>query len=147
MKVILTQSIDSLGMIGTEVDVAKGFARNYLLPQQKAVLATAGNRATLNQQKAKLNLQLAKEKAIAEEMARRLTGVAVTIAAKVSDADRLYGSVGVREIVEALAKQGINVEKRMVLMPEAIKTLGTFQVPIRVYSGVESTIEVQVAAE
>jgi large subunit ribosomal protein L9 len=147
MKVILTESIDSLGRIGSEVDVAKGYARNYLLPRNKAVIANAGNRAALVHQKAKLELQIAKEKALAEEMAQRLAGVAVTIPAKVSDADRLYGSVGVRDIVEALAKQGINIEKRMVLQPEPIKTLGTFQVPIRIYTDVEPTIEVQVTAE
>ena len=140
MRVILTESIDSLGLIGTEVEVAKGYARNYLLPQRKAVLATASNRAALAQQKAKLDLQIAKEKAVAEEMARRLVGVSVTIPAKVSDADRLYGSVGVREILDALAAKEINVEKRMVLLPEPIKTLGTFEVPIRIYTDVEPVI-------
>jgi large subunit ribosomal protein L9 len=73
--------------------------------------------------------------------------VSVSIAAKVSDADRLYGSVGVREILDALEKKGVQVEKRMVLLTEPIKTLGTFQVPIRIYADVEPTIEVEVTAE
>ena len=147
MRVILTESVDSLGLIGTEVEVAKGYARNYLLPQRKAVTATASNRAVLAQQKVKLDLQIAKEKAVAEEMARKLVGVSVTIAAKVSDADRLYGSVGVREVVDALAKKDINVDKRMVLLPESIKALGTFEVPIRIYTDVEPVITVEVVAE
>ncbi len=147
MKVILTQTIDSLGMIGAEVKVANGYARNYLLPQKKAVLATAANRAVLAQQKAKLDLQIAKEKAVAEEMAQRLAGVSVSITGKVSDQDRLYGSVGVRDIAEALAKQEIRVEKRMILLDEPIKQLGRYQVPIRVYTDVEPTIEVEVVAE
>ena len=147
MKVILTETIDSLGMIGSEVEVAKGYARNYLLPQQKAVLATPANRKMLEQQKAKLELQIAKEKAMAEEMAKRLEGVAVTIAARVSDADRLYGSVTVRDIVNALAKQEISVEKRQVLLTEPIKTLGSYQVPIRIYADVEPQIGVEIVSE
>ena len=147
MRVILTQSIESLGMIGAEVNVAKGYARNYLLPQNKAVLATAANRSVLAQQKTKLDLQIAKEKAVAKEMAERLAGVSVTIAAKVSDADRLYGSVGIREIASALAKQEIRVDKRMILLGEPIKSLGRYQVPIRVYTDVEPAIEVEVVAE
>ena len=147
MKLILTETIDSLGTIGAEVNVAKGYARNYLLPQRKAVLATAANRAVLAQQKVKLDLQIAKEKAMAEEMAQRLSAVTVTIAAKVSDADRLYGSVGVREIVNALDAQQIRVDKRMVLLSEPIKTLGRVAVPIRIYTDVEPTIQVEVVAE
>ena len=147
MKVILTETIDSLGMIGAEVKVANGYARNYLLPQQKAVLATMANRKVLAQQKAKLDLQIAKEKAMAEEMAQRLAGVSVTIAGRVSDADRLYGSVGVREIVNALAKQDVRVDKRMILLAEPIKHLGRHQIPIRIYTNVEPTIEVEVVAE
>ena len=147
MKLILTETIDSLGTIGAEVNVAKGYARNYLLPQSKAVLATAANRAVLAQQKVKLDLQIAKEKAIAEEMAQRLSAVTVTIVAKVSDADRLYGSVGVREIINALDGQQIRVDKRMVLLSEPIKSLGRFAVPIRIYTDVEPTIQVEVVAE
>jgi large subunit ribosomal protein L9 len=147
MKIILTESIDSLGLIGAEVEVAKGYARNFLLPRRKAVLATDSNRAALANQKAKLELQIAKERAVAEEMAQRLAGVSVTVAAKVSDADRLYGSVGVREIVDALAAKDITVEKRMVLLTEPIKTIGTFEVPIRIYTDVEPVITVNVSAE
>lgn len=147
MKVILTETIDALGMIGTEVEVANGYARNYLLPQQKAVPATAANRKVLEQQRAKIELQMAKEKATAEEMAQRLTGVTVTIAARVSEAERLYGSVTVRDIVDALDKQGITVNKQMLLLNEAIKALGTYEVPVRIYAGVEPTIQVEVVAE
>jgi len=147
MKVILKETISSLGIIGSEVKVADGYARNYLLPQKKAVLATEANRKMLAQQKAKFDLQIAKEKEAAEEMAKRLEGVKCTIAAKVSDEDRLYGSVTVREILDALTKQGIEIEKRMLLLPEPIKTLGTFSVPIRVYTGVEPEITVEIVPE
>jgi len=147
MKVILTQTIDSLGVIGSEADVAKGYARNYLIPQGKAVLATPQNRKQLEQEKTKFELQIAKERESAEQMAQRLKGVRCTIAEKVSEEDRLYGSVTVRDIISALAKQGIEVEKRMVLLTDPIKTLGSFQVPIRVYKGVEPEITVEVVPE
>ena len=147
MKVILTETINSLGIIGSEVEVAPGYARNYLLPQKKAVPATDRNRKMLEQEKKKFDLQIAKEKKIAEEMAEQLQGVVCQIAAKVSDEDRLYGSVNVRDIVRALQKQDIRVEKRMVLLNEALKTIGTFQIPIRVYKGVEPEITVEIVPE
>ncbi|MBC8394113.1 MAG: 50S ribosomal protein L9 [Deltaproteobacteria bacterium] len=147
MKVILKETIESLGIIGSEVTVADGYARNYLLPQNKAVLATPQNRRVLEQQKAKFELQIAKEKRIAEEMAEKLKGVVCKIYAKVSDEDRLYGSITLRDIINALGRQEIKVEKRMVLLKEPIKNIGTFQVPIRVYSGVEPQITIEVLPE
>ena len=147
MKVILKETIQSLGMIGSEVSVSKGYARNYLLPQKKAVLATPQNRRVLEQNRAKMDLQIAKEKQMAEEMAKQLEGVSCHITAKVSEQDRLYGSVSVRDIVAALAKQNIEVEKRMVLLTEPIKELGKYQVPIRIYKDVEPNIEIEILPE
>jgi large subunit ribosomal protein L9 len=147
MKVLLTETIDSLGIIGSEVNVTKGYARNYLIPQKKALIATPQNRKQLEQVKAKFELQIAKEKNIAEEMAEKLQGVTVTIPAKVSEEDRLYGSISVRDIIEALDKQNITVEKRMVLLTDPIKQIGTHMVPIRVYKDVEPEITVEIVPE
>ncbi len=147
MKVILKETINSLGIIGSEVDVAAGYARNYLLPQGKAVEATPANHKLLEQQKAKFELQIAKEKALAEEMADRLKDVQCTIQARVADEDRLYGSINVRDIIAALAKQDVVVEKRMVLLTQPIKNTGTYKVPIRVYTDVEPEITVEVVPE
>ena len=147
MRVILTQTIESLGIIGSEVEVKPGFARNFLLPQKKAVVATPENRRRLEQEKAKFDLQIAKERKLAEEMAQKLEGVVCRIAAKVAEEERLYGSVTVRDIIDTLAAQNIGVEKRMVLLTEPIKQLGSFKVPIRVYKGVEPEITVEVVAE
>ena len=147
MKVLLTETIDSLGIIGSEVNVAKGYARNYLIPQKKALIATPQNRKQLEQVKAKFELQIAKEKTIAEEMAEKLQGVTVTIPAKVSEEDRLYGSISVRDIIEALDKQNITVEKRMVLLTDPIKQIGIHMVPIRVYKDVEPEITVEIVPE
>ena len=147
MKIILKETINSLGIIGSEVTVAKGYARNYLFPQNKAVQATPQNRRKLEQDKVKFDLQITKERKIAEEMAEKLEGVSCTIAAKVSEEERLYGSVTARNIIDALKKQDISIEKRMILLKEPIKTIGTFKVPIRVYKEVEPEITVEIVPE
>jgi len=147
MKIILTETIESLGIIGSEVNVAKGYARNYLLPQKKAVPATPENRKMLERDRAKFEIQIAKEKSMAEEMAKRLEGVTCRIVSKVSEEDRLYGSVSTRNIADALASQGIEVEKKMILLTEPIKNIGTYQIPIRVYKDVEPEIIVEVVPE
>jgi large subunit ribosomal protein L9 len=147
MKVILKETIDSLGIIGSEVNVAKGYARNYLLPQEKAVLATPQNRKLMEKERTKFDLQIAKERNLAEQMAQRLEGVKCTIAAKVSEENRLYGSISVRDIVDALAAQDIVIERRMVLLKEPIKEIGSYKVPIRVYKEVEPKIIVEIVPE
>jgi len=147
MKVILKETISSLGIIGSEVDVADGYARNYLLPQDKAVTATPENRKRLEQEKAKFDVQIAKEKVFAEQMAQKLEGVVFKVSAKVSEEDRLYGSVSVRDILNALAAQDVQVEKRMILLSEPIKNIGSFKIPIRVYAGVEPEITLEVVPE
>ena len=147
MKVILKETIESLGLVGSIVNVSEGYARNYLLPQKKAVLNTPQNLKMLEREKIKLEIQIAKEKAIAEEIAGKLEGAVCRINAKVSEEDRLYGSVSVRDIVDSLAAQGFTVEKSMVLLSEPIKTLGTFNVPVRIYKGVKPVITVEVVPE
>lgn len=147
MKLILKETIESLGIIGSEVTVADGYARNYLLPQNKAVPATPQNRKMLEQDKAKFELQIAKEREFAEEMAKRLDGVTCKIPAKVSEEDRLYGSVTIQDIMAALESQDIEIEKRMILLSEPIKSIGTYKVPVRVYQDVEPEIIVEVVPE
>jgi len=147
MKVILKETIQSLGIIGSEVIVANGYARNYLLPQGKAVEATDQNRKFIEQQRTKFELQIAKEKGLAQEMAAKLEEVVCQIPAKIHEEDRLYGSITVRDIVNALDKQGIKVEKRMVLLSSPIKTVGTHKVPIRVYKEVDPEITVEIVPE
>jgi large subunit ribosomal protein L9 len=147
MKVILKETIESLGLVGSIVNVSEGYARNYLLPQKKAVVNTPQNLKMLEREKIKLEIQIAKEKGIAEEIAKKLEGVVCRITAKVSEEERLYGSVSVRDIVDSLAVQGFSVEKSMVLLVEPIKSLGTFNVPVRVYKGIKPVITVEVVPE
>ena len=147
MKVILKETINSLGIIGSEVAVADGYARNYLLPQDKAVLATPQNRRKMEHEKAKFEIQIAKERKLAEEMAHKLEGIVCQVSAKVSEENRLYGSVTTRDILNALASQEIVVEKRMVLLNEPIKEIGSYKIPIRVYKEVEPEITVEIVPE
>ncbi len=147
MKLILKETIESLGIIGSEVNVADGYARNYLLPQKKAVPATPQYRKMMEQEKAKFELQIAKEKEFAEEMAKRLENVVCTIPAKISEEDRLYGSISSRDIINALASQDIKIEKKMLLLSEPIRNIGTYKVPVRVYKEVEPEITVEIVPE
>jgi len=146
-KVILKETIESLGIIGSVVNVAKGYARNYLLPQKKAVLATNANLKLLERERTKVDIQVAKERSIAEDMANRLKGIECKITAKVSDEGRLYGSVSVKEIVDALETMHITVDKKKVLLNEPIKQVGSYTIPIRIYKGVEPTIIVNVESD
>lgn len=146
MKLILKETIESLGVIGSEITVANGYARNYLLPQNKAMLATPQNRKILEQSKASFEVQIAKKRQFAEDTAKKLEGVECKIVAKVGEDDRLYGSVSVHDIVDTLADQGVKVEKRMVLLSKPIKKAGAYKVPIRIYKGVEPEITVEVVS-
>ena len=146
-KIILTETIDTIGIIGTETTVAAGYARNYLLPQKKAVLATPQNKKLLDQQKAKFELQIAKEKATAEELAVKVKDITCKIYAKVSAEGRLYGSIGINDILTALSDKEVTIEKRMMLLADPIKELGTYKVGIRLYKDVEPEITVEVVEE
>ncbi len=147
MKVILNETIESLGIIGSEVTVSDGYARNYLLPQGKALADTAQNRQRIKDQRKKIDLQIAKERKLAEEMANQLKDVVCTISAKAGNENKLYGSITINNIIENLAKQDIKVEKRMVLLQAPIKETGSYKVPIRVYAEVEPEITVEVVSE
>ncbi|MCG8565884.1 MAG: 50S ribosomal protein L9 [Desulfobacterales bacterium] len=147
MKVILKETIDTLGIAGTECEVAPGYGRNYLLPQGKAVLATAANKKVMEQAKAKLELQIAKERKLAEEMAAKVQDVVVELKAKVREEIYLYGSITSLDIKEALNAQEIMVERRSILLAEPIKETGEYKVAIRLYKDVEPEITVKVLAE
>lgn len=147
MKVILKETVESLGLAGSEVKVADGYARNYLFPKGKAVAATDSNRKVIEQMRAKLELRIAKEKEKASEAAEKIVGTVCKISAKVSAEGKLYGSVGVSDIVDALSEQGIEVSKKMVLLNEAIKEIGTYPVGIYLYEDVVPEITVEVTDE
>lgn len=148
MKVILTETIASLGTVGDEVNVTKGYARNYLVPKKKAIMATAKNRKLFERERLRLEKQLAGEQTKeAEALSEEMRGAVCTIAGKVSEEDRLYGSVAARDIAEQLKLQGFEVDKSMVMLSEPIKTLGSYIVPIHLHADITSEITVRVVPE
>jgi large subunit ribosomal protein L9 len=147
MKLILTETIESLGTAGDEVNVANGYARNYLIPQNKAILATPSNRKIFERQRVHLEQRVAKDQTTAEMMAEEIRGTVCTISEKVSEGDKLYGSVSTRDIAEQLKSQGFDVDRGMVMLSEPIKTLGSYIVPIRLYTDIAPEITVRVVPE
>jgi large subunit ribosomal protein L9 len=147
VKVILTEDITPLGAMGTVVDVARGYARNYLIPQGKAMEATPGNLVQVEKAKVKyLQTQATSREAVMAQVAH-LEGASVTIAQRVGEEDRLYGSVTAAMIAEALEDQGYVVDKKQVELPEPIKQLGTYEVTIRLAPEAKGTVTVAVVPE
>lgn len=147
MKIILKETIESLGTVGDEVNVAKGYARNYLIPKNMAIVATPKAAKILDQQRSQVQQQLVKEQTRAEKLGEEIRGAVCTIAGKVSEGDRLYGSVSTRDVAEQLKTQGFDIDKKMVMLSEPIKALGSYIVPIRLHSEITPEITVNVVAE
>ena len=147
MKVILTKDIIALGNLGAVVEVAKGYARNYLIPQGLAMEATKGALAQVEQMKTKYVQVQAKEQEAALAKVATLEGVSVTIAQRVGEEERLYGSVTRAMIAEALAAQGFDLDRKQLELAEPIKKLGTYEVAVRLAPEVKATITVAVVAE
>ena len=114
MKVILLSDLRHQGRRGEVIEVRPGFARNYLLPQGLAMLATPGNMKRFEQERKKIDLRHAAERAVAAELAARLAGVKITIAKRATEANTLYGSVTASEIADALAEKGIEIDRRRI---------------------------------
>ena len=147
MKIILTKDITALGNLGAVVDVAKGYARNYLIPQGLAMEASKGALARVDQMKAKYAQVRGKEQEAALTKVAALEGVSVTIAQRVGEGERLYGSVTAAMIAEALAAKGHEIDRKQLEMEEPIKKLGTYEVAVRLAPEVKGTISVAVVAE
>ena len=147
MKVILKEDIPRLGTMGETVQVAPGYGRNYLIPQGKAVLATSKNLKELEHQR---QLILRKAELIrkdAESFAEKFRGLTLTLARKVKDEDKIYGSVSVGHISKALEEAGVEIERKMIKLAEPIKSLGEFQVPVKVHADVTAELTVQVVKQ
>jgi large subunit ribosomal protein L9 len=147
MKVVLKQNVSSLGKAGDLVKVADGFARNFLIPKGLAAEASGGNLKAFEHEKHRILLHAEKIQKQSEEMADRLSSVNCTIARRVGEQEKLFGSVGAKDIEEALATQGLNIDRKNILLDEPIKALGEFTVRIKISAGVTGEIKVAVVAE
>ena len=147
MEIILREDIVRLGSRGQVVRVADGYARNYLLPRHMAVAATPANRKIVEQERQAHVRREAKLEGEAQDLAKLLTGVAVTIAQKAGDNDQLFGSVTAKEVAEALEKQNFSIDRRKIHLEEPIKQLGEFKVPVRLHRAVTVEVTVTVVKE
>ena len=147
MKVILKEDIPKLGTMGETVKVAPGYGRNYLIPQGKAVLATSKNLKELEHQRQLILRKAELARTDAESFAEKFRGLTITLARKVVDEDKIYGSVSVADISQALEEAGVEIERKMIKLDEPIKSLGEFQVLVQVHADVTAEFTVQVVKE
>ncbi|MDR3088247.1 MAG: 50S ribosomal protein L9 [Desulfobulbaceae bacterium] len=132
MKLILTETISTLGREGDVVAVKPGYGRNYLLPKRKAVLANDKNLAALEQNRAEIAARLAKEKETADQLAARLAELALTVSQLAGEDGRLFGSVTNVEIAALLAEQGVVVDRKQIVLADPIKSVGEHTVQVKV---------------
>jgi large subunit ribosomal protein L9 len=149
MNVILLDKVANLGSLGDNVVVKSGYARNFLFPQGKAVPATKANLEQFEARRAELEAKVAEELAAAEARAAKVTELAeVTIASKAGDEGKLFGSIGTRDIAEAITEAGVEVVKAEVKLPEgAIRELGEFDISIQLHPEVTTSVKITVIAE
>lgn len=147
MRIVLREDVEKLGRRGEVVDVAAGFARNFLLPKGKALPATEGNLKVVERDRRRYAVRQAKDKEEAASVARRLAGISCTIVRKVGENDQLYGSVTASDISECLEKEGIAIDKRRVLLEEPIRALGIYTISVRLHHEVTGEIRVWVVKE
>ena len=147
MEVILREHVDNLGRRGEIVKVADGYARNYLLPRRLALPATDANRRHVERERKIVEVREAQEKGQAEALAERLVALEIAIARRVGETEQLYGSVTATDIAEFLKEKGFEVDRRKIILPEPIKTIGDHDVPLKLHREVTVSLKVQVLKE
>lgn len=144
MRIILRQDVDELGLEGDIIDVANGYGRNYLIPKGIALEATPQNIKSLELQRKKIELRRVQAREEAEKLKLKVEGTVITISQKAGGEGKLYGSVTSMDIASALENQGILIDRRKILLEKPIKTLGEFEVQVRIYPEVIAAISVVV---
>jgi large subunit ribosomal protein L9 len=147
MKVILTKDLENLGKAGALVDVKPGYGRNYLLPRQLAVPATAKNVRQLDHEKSGILARASRHKSSMDAMAKKLSAIELKFARKVGEQDKLFGSVTSKDIHEQLEQQGYEIDRRQIHLPEPIKTLGQHEVEVKLHPDVVAKLKVAIAAQ
>lgn len=147
MLVVLRENVENLGRIGDVVKVSEGYARNYLLPRRLVVAADEGNLAAIEHHKKLLEKKRQAQREVAEEVAKKLADFSCTIARKVGENDKIFGSVSAADIADALKAAGFQVERRTIQIPHAIKSLGVHPVTVRLEPEVSATVKVWVVKE
>jgi len=147
MQVILLEDVPSLGKAGDQVRVSDGFGRNYLIPKKKAVLATEKSLKALEHQKRQVQQRMGKAKKDVERIVQQIETLSCTFAKPVGESGKLFGSVTSMEIESYLKENGIEVDRKKILLEEPIKNVGMFNVPIKLYPEVTAHLKVWVVQE
>ena len=147
MKVILTEEIQAIGQPGDLLTVKDGYARNYLLPNNKAVQATTQNMKQLEHQKRFVGEKLSKIKSEAEKLAKKLEQISCTITKPAGEEDKLFGSVTSGDIYESLKNEGVEFDKKKILLDAPLKELGIFNIPVKLHPEITATLKVWVVKE
>ena len=147
MKIILRKDMDALGLEGDIVNVANGYARNYLIPKGIALEASNQNIKIMETQRKKIEVRRLKAREDAEEVKSKMADILITISQKAGEEDKLYGSVTSMDIAAHLEKQGIAIDRRKITMDRPIKTLGEFEIPVKLYPEVTGSIKVVIVPE
>jgi large subunit ribosomal protein L9 len=147
MEVILREDISNLGTRGQVVKVAAGYARNFLIPKKLAVTATGSNKKIVEQERQAHLRKEAKLQGEAQDLAKLVNGVSVTIKQKSGENDQLFGSVTSKDVADALAAKGFTIDRRKIQLDEPIKSLGEFKVPVKLHKEVTAEVTVVVAKE
>ena len=147
MKVILKQDVHELGLEGDTVDVAKGHARNYLIPRGLALEDNEQNKKLMEIQRKKIELKRALAKDEAEKIKEKMADIVVTIPQKVGEEDKLFGSVTSMDIASHLEKQGVSIDRRKIVLDKPIKTAGEHEVSVKLYPEVTGSFRVVVVPE
>lgn len=149
MQVILTKEVPDLGHAGQLVTVRPGFGANFLIPRGLAVLATVRNQRQMSHERHRIEAAVAREKARASEVAKKVSGVSVTLTRLVAtdEKDKIFGSVTAQDIADALKNEGFQIDRRMITLEAPLKSLGVYEIPVKLHRDVTANVKVWVVAD
>ena len=147
VEVLLMDQVEGLGIEGDIVKVAEGYARNFLFPKGVATEVTEGKKRQIEKKRAERLVQLEKEKGAAEELCKKIEGVECTISAKVGETSKMFGSVGIPQILEKLSEQGLEIDKNKIKLAAPLHELGVFDIGIKLHPEVTATLKVWIVED
>jgi large subunit ribosomal protein L9 len=147
MKVILKRTVENVGAAGAVVNVKDGFARNYLIARNLAIMASPASMKVYEEEKKQLQLQQAKYKKNAEKLVKDLAKISCTVKVKTGEDDKVFGSVTAANIADLLAEQGFSIDKKKIVLDEPLKALGVYSIPVKIVADVEGLVKVWVVKE
>jgi large subunit ribosomal protein L9 len=147
MKIILRQDYENLGKVGDTIEVKRGYGMNYLIPKKIAYPAKPNYVRMIEEEQRQKKVLINKQKKLAEQLAKKMEGVSVTLTVSVGEGDKMFGSVTNQDIADGLAKQGYDIDRKKIVLEEPLKALGIYSVPIKLHPEIETTIKVWVVKE